>query len=157
MDTTCADGFHWDDTLQICVADTDETQASTDCPDGYVYNVVTQACEPITTEQPSVVKPPVVKPPVVNPPPAQPSTQKPALTQQESPGLGLAALLALIGGGSQPAAPTQPAVADTSGMVDIETLLANPLQTDYRKLANKPKMAEGGSIDDLLALLNQKG
>ena len=72
-------------------------------------------------------------------------------------GLDLGALLALMGGGSQQTQPTQPALADTSGMVDIEELLANPLQTDYRKLANKPKMAEGGSIDDLLALLNQKG
>ncbi len=156
LDTTCADGFHWDDTLQICVADTDETQTSTDCQDGYVYNVVTQTCEPITTEQPPAVKPPAVNPPV-NQQPAQPSAQQPALTQQESPGLGLTALLALMGGGDQQAQPAQPALADTSGMVDIEELLANPLQTDYRNLANKPKMAEGGSIDDLLALLNQKG
>jgi hypothetical protein len=66
------------------------------------------------------------------------------------------ALLALMGGGAQQAQPTQPAVADVD-MVDIEDLIDNPLQTDYRKLARTPTMAaSGGSIDDLLALLNEK-
>lgn len=160
LDTTCADGFHWDADLQICVADTDETKVSTDCPDGYVYNVVTQTCEPITTDTGTGTKTgtgSTKSTTSTQTQQSQSSTQQPALTQQESPGLGLAALLALMGGGGQQTQPTQPALADTSGMVDIEELLANPLQTDYRKLANKPKMAEGGSIDDLLALLNQKG
>jgi hypothetical protein len=41
-------------------------------------------------------------------------------------------------------------------MVDIEDLLANPLQADPRKLARQSKMATGGSIDDLLELLNKR-
>lgn len=149
IDTSCADGFHWDADLQMCVADTDETKVSTDCPDGYVYNVVTQACEPITSDGTGGTGGTGGTQGTTNT-----QTQQ---TQQQPSGMGLAALLALMGSGQQQTQPMQPQVADTSGMVDIETLLANPLQTDYRKLANKPKMAEGGSIDDLLALLNQKG
>ncbi len=92
------------------------------------------------------------------PPPNQPAvtTQQPALQQESASGLDLLGLLALMGGGGQQAQPAQPAGADLSGMVDIEDLLANPLQADPRKLARQSKMAEGGSIDDLLELLNKR-
>jgi hypothetical protein len=70
--------------------------------------------------------------------------------------MDLMGLLALMGMGGSQAQSTDVPVVDTSGMVDIETLLENPLQTDYRKLASKPTMASGGSIDDLLALMNRK-
>ena len=63
-------------------------------------------------------------------------------------------LLALMGNQQPQSQPVQPVLADTSSMVDVETLLENPLQTDYRKLASTPTMATGGSIDDLLELIN---
>ena len=152
-------GFHWDETLEICVADDDETKDSTDCPDGYVYNVVTQTCEPITTDTTGTTKTTVnTKTTDTGGGGGTPlsTAQKPALTQQSSSGLDLAGLLALMGGSGQQAQPAQLAGADLSDMVDIEDLLANPLQTDPRKLARQSKMAEGGSIDDLLELLNKR-
>jgi hypothetical protein len=57
--------------------------------------------------------------------------------------------------GGQQAAPTQPGVAEID-MEDVETLISDPLRTDYRKSSRQPTMAAGGSIDDLLALLNEK-
>jgi hypothetical protein len=47
VDTTCADGFHWDEGRQMCIADTDTEEESTDCPDGYLYNLSTKSCDPI--------------------------------------------------------------------------------------------------------------
>lgn len=155
----CAEGFHWDGSM--CVADDDTPDTTTTCPDGYVFDLGAQACVPIGGELPTTPTKPTTpsvpvtptKPTTPTPPVQQPTV--PATQQQDA--TGLLGLLALMGGGAQQAAPTQPAVADMSGMVDIEELLANPLQTDYRKHATKPKMAAGGSIDDLLALLNEKG
>jgi len=109
-----------------------------------------------TTKTTTTTTTPPAKP--ATPPPNQPAatTQQPALQQESASGLDLLGLLALMGGGGQQAQPAQPAGADLSGMVDIEDLLANPLQADPRKLARQSKMAEGGSIDDLLELLNKR-
>ncbi len=149
----CAEGFHWDGSM--CVADDDTPDTTTTCPDGYIFDLNTQSCVKIggTTTTPTKPATTPTKPATT---PATTTTQQPALTPQSSSGLGLAGLLALMGAGGQQAQPTQPAVADTSGMVDIEDLLANPLQTDPRKLARQSKMATGGSIDDLLELLNKR-
>lgn len=149
----CAAGFHWDGSM--CVADDDTPDTTTTCPDGYIFDLNTQSCVKIggTTTTPTKPATTPTKPATT---PATTTTQQPALTPQSSSGLGLAGLLALMGAGGQQAQPTQPAVADTSGMVDIEELLANPLQTDPRKLARQSKMATGGSIDDLLELLNKR-
>lgn len=155
-DTTCAEGFHWDETLGICVADEDETKTSTDCPDGYVYNVVTETCEPITTDTTGTTKTTTINTGGGGGGTPAQTTQQPALKPESSSGMDLLGLLALMGGSGQQAQPAQPAVADTSGMVDIEDLLANPLQVDPRKAARQSKMAEGGSIDDLLALLDKR-
>ena len=88
--------------------------------------------------------------------PTTPSIPKPptaSAAQTGTSGIDLLSLLALMGG--QQAAPTQPGVAEID-MEDVETLISDPLRTDYRKSSRQPTMAAGGSIDDLLALLNEK-
>ena len=89
--------------------------------------------------------------------PITPSIPKPptaSTAQTGTSGIDLLSLLALMGG--QQAAPTQPGVAEID-MEDVETLISDPLRTDYRKSSRQPTMASsGGSIDDLLALLNEK-
>ena len=88
--------------------------------------------------------------------PITPSIPKPptaSTAQTGTSGIDLLSLLALMGG--QQAAPTQPGVAEID-MEDVETLISDPLRTDYRKSSRQPTMAAGGSIDDLLALLNEK-
>jgi hypothetical protein len=148
----CAAGYHWNGSL--CVADTDVEDTSTTCPDGYLFDLDTQSCVPIGTTTPVTPKPPTTpvtpKPPTTpvtpKPPttPTTPTTPTPPTTPSNIGGLNLAALLALMGGGQQ-AQSTTPVLADID-MVDIGTLIDNPLQ-----------VASGGSIDDLLGLLRQKG
>lgn len=71
-----------------------------------------------------------------------------------SGGLNLGALLALLGTGQGQQAPTAPPVVDIGEQLDLES----PLQTNpFAKKQTQSKMAEGGSIDDLLALLQQRG
>jgi hypothetical protein len=69
-------------------------------------------------------------------------------------GMDLAGLMALLGaaGGSQPSAP--PPTVDIGQQLDLEAdLQTNP----FAKQQTQSKMASGGSIDDLLALLQQRG
>jgi hypothetical protein len=71
-----------------------------------------------------------------------------------SGGLNLGALLALLGAGQGQQAPTAPPVVDIGEQLDLE----EELQTSpFAKKKTQSKMAEGGSIDDLLALLQQRG
>jgi hypothetical protein len=44
----CGEGFHWDEARQMCVPDDDEEPESQECPEGYVYNLTTKTCEPIS-------------------------------------------------------------------------------------------------------------
>ena len=150
----CAAGFHWDGNM--CVADDDTPDTTTTCPDGYVFDLNTQSCVKLGDSGTTPTKPATTPAKPATTPPNQPAvtTQQPALTQQSSSGLNLGALLALMGGAQQAAQPAAPALADTSDMIDIEDLLSNPLQVNPRKQARQSKMATGGSIDDLLELLN---
>lgn len=71
-----------------------------------------------------------------------------------SGGLNLGALMALLGQGQGQQAPTPPPVVDIGEQLDLEEALqTNP----FAKKKTQSKMAEGGSIDDLLALLQQRG
>lgn len=68
-------------------------------------------------------------------------------------GLDLGALLALLGASDQQK-PTPPPTVDIGEQLDLEEALqTNP----FAKKQTQSKMAEGGSIDDLLALLQQRG
>ncbi len=71
-----------------------------------------------------------------------------------SGGLNLGALMALLGAGQGQQAPTAPPVVDIGEQLDLEEALqTNP----FAKKQTQSKMATGGSIDDLLALLQQRG
>jgi hypothetical protein len=55
---------------------------------------------------------------------------------------------------NQNQAPTTPPLVDIGQQLDLEAALqTNP----FAKKQTQSKMAEGGSIDDLLALLQQRG
>jgi hypothetical protein len=45
----CGNGFHWDESRQMCIPNEDEEPKSQDCPEGYVFDLNTQTCVPITT------------------------------------------------------------------------------------------------------------
>ena len=86
------------------------------------------------------------------PPPKPPVDPKPPVTPTPSQGLDLNALLALLAADQQ--APTATPVVDIGEQLD----LGAPLETNpFAKQQTQSKMAEGGSIDDLLALLQQRG
>ena len=86
----CAPGYHWNGSM--CVPDDDEPPESTDCPEGYVYDMATKSCVPIpdTTTPSPTTKPPTTTPPATKTPTTtttttQPATQTgglPATTQQ---------------------------------------------------------------------------
>ena len=64
-------------------------------------------------------------------------------------------LLALLATGQQAKQPpTPPPVVEIEDDLSIDALLSNDL---FAKRKTEPKMATGGSIDDLLALLQQRG
>ena len=43
----CGNGFHWDESRQMCIPDEDEEPKSQDCPEGYVFDLNTQSCVPV--------------------------------------------------------------------------------------------------------------
>lgn len=66
----CAPGYHWNGSM--CVADEDKPPESTDCPDGYVYDLDSKSCVPISDDPTNPTKPtsplPVnLKTPTTNP------------------------------------------------------------------------------------------
>lgn len=68
----------------------------------------------------------------------------------------MGALMALLGGqtGQTQQQPTPIPTVDIGEQLDLEAALqTNP----FAKKQTQPKMASGGSIDDLLALLQQRG
>lgn len=69
-------------------------------------------------------------------------------------GLNLGALMALLGAGQGQQAPTAPPVVDIGEQLDLEEALQT---SPFAKKKTQTKMASGGSIDDLLALLQQRG
>lgn len=71
-----------------------------------------------------------------------------------SGGLNLGALMALLGAGQGQQAPTAPPVVDIGEQLDLEEALQT---SPFAKKKTQTKMASGGSIDDLLALLQQRG
>lgn len=163
----CAPGYSWNGS--ICVADSDVTDTSTTCPDGYLFDLNTQSCVPIgtstggttggktttggttggktttggTTGGGTAPKTPTI--------PATPTTPSTTTGNQ----LDLQSLLALLGaaGGTGQGA-TPPPTVDIGTQFDIDS----PLETNpFAKQQTHSKMATGGSIDDLLALLQQRG
>ena len=85
--------------------------------------------------------------------PALSTASLPALQPTTPQGLDLSALLALLAADQQQA-PTATPVVDIGEQLDLES----PLETNpFAKKQTQSKMAEGGSIDDLLALLQQRG
>lgn len=47
----CGEGYHWDESRQICVPDSDEEEDE-ECPEGYARNLGTGECELIEEERP---------------------------------------------------------------------------------------------------------
>jgi len=69
-------------------------------------------------------------------------------------GLDLGSLIALLGAAGGSEAATPPQLVDIGSQLDLES----PLQTNpFARSQTQSKMAEGGSIDDLLELLQQRG
>jgi len=100
---------------------------------------------------------PTTKPPTTPATPTTPTIPKPpTATAGGTSGMDLMGLLALLGaeGGGQSTAPTPPPTVDIGEQLDLEGALeTNP----FARKQTQPKMATGGSIDDLLAMLQQRG
>jgi hypothetical protein len=136
----CADGYHLENGL--CVPD-DDIKEPTECPEGYIRNLETGACEKVET--------PVVKPPVVQPPPvvSKPPVVKKTGVPVEAPTTGIYTANDKV----------EPIYAE--GMEDFDLfatlreLLAEDSKKDKKKdnkkSKDKTKMATGGHLDDLLA------
>ena len=181
----CPEGYVYDKELGICVLIEEEEPPSTlptdpilddeleppndeyGCPEGFSYDPELDVCvliDTTDTTKPSTLPkgPKGPKRPGTPPPPKDPKAPKDPVTPKDptktDTPLGDFDLLGLLSlmGNTQQEQPTQPAVADMSGRIDIEDLLDDPLQVDARKRAAKPTMASGGSIDDLLALLKNE-
>lgn len=103
---------------------------------------------------------PTTKPPTTPTTPTTPTIptipKPPTATAGGTSGMNLMGLLALLGaeGGGQSTAPTPPPTVDIGEQLDLEGALeTNP----FARKQTQPKMATGGSIDDLLAMLQQRG
>jgi hypothetical protein len=132
----CAEGYHLVNGL--CVPD-DDVEEDIECPDGYVRNLETGACEKVEVKPP-VVKPPVVKPPVVKPPVVIPTTT-PVYTPSGYYGATETNEPVYAGG-----------MSDFNLLATLQELLAEePVKKDTKKSKDKTKMATGGHLDDLLA------
>ena len=187
-DTPCADGFHKDDT-GLCVPDEEEpcddgyhrengVCVPDDCPEGYVRNLETGACEKVEKECPpgytrkdgKCVKDPIVTPPKPCPtgyervngvcvPICQPGYQRvngvckkiTADTVIPTP---------TTSGLSAQGERTDPiyagAMDDFNLFATLEELLSEnsdkkDTKKDNKKSKDKTKMATGGHLDDLLA------
>jgi hypothetical protein len=73
LEESCAPGYHWNGSM--CVPDDDEPPESTDCPEGYVYDLGSKSCVPVAT--PPGTKPPATKPPATTPPGTKPPATTP--------------------------------------------------------------------------------
>jgi hypothetical protein len=163
----CAPGYHWDGSM--CVSDEDVTDTSTTCPEGYIFDLGSQSCVPVgaTTggaggagggTKPGGTTPKTPTTPTTPTTPKTPTTPTIPSTgaqtgSQQMDMQSLLALLSLTGGGQQ-AAPTPPPTVDIGPQLDLEAPLeVNP----FARTQTQPKMATGGSIDDLLAMLQQRG
>lgn len=178
-DTVNADGTPWvDPTLAVDDGTTDGIQDVIDqlpLDDGTTTGIqdiidqlpvddgTTEGIQEVIDQTTSESSIPAVSPssPATTPPPASkpssvstPSAPKIPTDQAPSNGLDLASLLALLGssGTAAPAAP--PPTVDIGEQLDISAPLElNP----FARKQTQSKMAAGGSIDDLLALLQQRG
>ena len=155
----CAPGYHWNGS--ICVADTDVEDTSTTCPEGYLFDLATQTCVPISTNV-DVTKPttPITNPtgPAIPKNPTIPST--PINQNIQKPNFDLAALLSILGAAS---AQPQQAPAQEQQRYMQEMDFEGPLDVNFFSPAKKnvagqnqqqtTKIATGGYIDDLLKIL----
>jgi hypothetical protein len=107
---------------------------------------------PGETPAPAPAPPP---PKSVAPAPPAPSPPPPAPAPTPDSGVDLSALLALLGGGQRRA----PRAEDTTSEEPYVAFdWTKPLQTSpFASQGAAPKMAEGGSIDELLELLQYRG
>jgi len=177
----------------------EDPSESTDCPDGYLYNMETRSCEslsdptlpkvpPIKLSKTPTTKTPTTKTPTTKTPTTKtpttptttlktpttktPTTKTPtttpvdpnapvdpsAATKQAGDMSSLLGILSALGGGST-AAPTPAPTVDIGAGADFDPfgeLMTNPFakQQTHSKMT---QAAGGGSVDDLLALLNWKG
>ena len=113
--------------------------------------------EPVTPTTPAPVTPAPVTPAPVTPAPVTPAPviPKPVTPAGQGGGLDIAALMALLagmGGNTTQLPATPPTTVDIGRQLD----LGAPLETNpFAKPQTQTKMAQGGSIDDLLALLRR--
>ena len=137
----CAEGYHLVNGL--CVPDED-IEEDTECPEGYIRNLETGACEKVEVTTPVVKPPVVVQPPVVKPPIKKVVPEIPAGYVPST-------------GGYTSAEETKPIYAGAMDDFDLfatleELLKENPdKKKDNKKSKDKTKMATGGHLDDLLA------
>ena len=122
------------------------------------YEFVTEPPqEPVTPTTPSPVTPAPVTPAPVTPAPVTPApvTPKPTTPAAKSGGLDITALMALLAsmnGNTNQLPATPPTTVDIGQQLN----LGAPLETNpFAKQQTQTKMAQGGSINDLLALLRR--
>jgi hypothetical protein len=105
----------------------------------------------LKTDVTTTITPPPPSPPPPPPPPPPPTNTD---TDTDTSGGNLLALLALLGGDQQPVKQKQ-AVADDPY---VEFDWSKPFQVNpFATPTTAPKMYEGGSIDELLELLQRRG
>jgi hypothetical protein len=165
----CAEGWHWNGSM--CIADDDNPDDSTNCPEGYILDLNTQTCvmvgstTPTTPKIPSAPKTPTFNPPqppkptqttspspTINTPPS--ATTAPAKTDNSA---NLLALLALAD--QPPAQQPQPVpLADIKYYYDFGDDLMPQKPQNTQNTPFKFGFFDGGevqdlSVDDLIRML----
>ena len=168
----CPFGWHWDGS--VCVANTDTGEAETTCPDGYIFDLTTHSCVPVgtttttkettgttTPKLPSVPTTPTTPPTTPKTPttpttPTAPQTTNtsvttPSVNTTNQSNVDVNTILSLLGGFNK--APTPTPLFELGTQFDMSgDYRTNP----FLKQRDKVEAAEGGSIDDLLAILMKK-
>lgn len=77
----CGNGFHWDESRQMCIPNEDEEPKSQDCPEGYVFDLNTQTCVPVSVSTDNVIANPKIKTvkPAINTPQTRAPSSRSAL------------------------------------------------------------------------------
>ena len=162
VDTTeCAEGFHLEN--GICVAD-DDTDVDTECPEGYIRNLETGACEKVDTKTCptgySLRDGKCVKDTVTPPPPKKCPTGYQnvggvcvPIKQVVTPTIPTGYVPSNVSGAGDKTDPIYAGGMDDFNLLaTLQELLAEEApKKDNKKSKDKTKMATGGHLDDLLA------